>query len=38
MQSYPVIPNENNMVEIPIGLWKEIAQINEEMQKEFEDV
>jgi len=30
--------NENNMIEIPMGLWKEIGQINEEMQKEFQDV
>jgi len=38
MQSYPVMANENNMIEIPMGLWKEIGQINEEMQKEFQDV
>ena len=38
MQSYPVMPNENNMIEIPAGLWKEIAQISGEVQTEFQDV
>ena len=38
MESYPVMANENDMVELPMGLWKEISTLNEEMLKEFKCV
>ena len=38
MENYPVMANENDMIELPMGLWKEISTLNEEMLKEFKCV